>query len=178
MQSLFGLLTILCACASSAEAHPFHVSIAEANRNPKTGNLEIALKVFPGDLERAVRLKTKQPVDLDKTKNVDKLIVEYLNTVFRVKSVDGKRRKIKWVGKEVTLKDAWLYFEIPIPGGLEGAELEYRLFFELQEDQVNTINLVDGKRGNTLTFHKDRPKQVVKLAERKSEAAKREAPKP
>ena len=157
---------VLLACSSAifaqrADAHPSHVSIAEAEFNPKNQHLEVALRVHPVDLERALRIRTKKRIDLDKTKNVDALISAYLNEVFQVKRADGKKAKIQWVGKEISLKWGWLYFEVPMKEGLEKARFSNRIFFELLPDQTNTILLRQGKSKSTLQFTREQVWQSV-----------------
>ncbi len=150
-------LAVLTVCftamwCQTALAHPAHVSIAEAELNAETGRLEVALRVHPVDLERALQLRNKKRINLDKTNEVDALITAYLSDVFQVKRADGTAAKINWVGKEISLKWGWLYFEVPMKEGLEKARFSNRIFFELLEDQTNMILLKQGKSKTTLQF--------------------------
>ncbi len=145
-------VALLAMLAHQAAAHPSHVSIAEAEYNPQSKHLEVALRVHPSDLERALRIRTKKRVDLDKTKNIDALITAYLQDVFQIKASDGKEAQIKWVGKEISLKWGWLYFEVPVKEGLDKVKFSNQIFFELIPDQTNTILLKEGKRKSTLQF--------------------------
>ncbi|MEO1999085.1 MAG: DUF6702 family protein [Planctomycetaceae bacterium] len=156
-----------------AVAHPFHVSLAEAEWNAKTGRLEVALKVHATDLEKALRRRTKKPVDLDKSPDVDRLISAYLNHVFRVQSPKGQACTIKWVGKEVTLKSAWLYFELPLPQGIEGMRFSNQMFFELLSNQVNTINFKQGRKKLTLRFTRQSATHVAKFPPPQKDALRR-----
>ena len=143
-------------------AHPFHVSIAEAEWSSKTKSLEVALRVHPSDLEKALSRRAKKTIDLDKTPKIDVLIQDYLKEVFQARVEKAAPEKIKWVGKEVKVKHAWLYFEIPLESGLSNVQFTNRIFFELLEDQVNTINFRDRakKRRKSLTFNKKKPTQT------------------
>ena len=65
--------------AAVAAPHPFHVTIAEADYNEESGKLEVALRIYnPGDLEEALGRRAGERVDLERTENVDDLIVAYL----------------------------------------------------------------------------------------------------
>lgn len=150
-------LLVFAGLFGSAAAHPFHVSIAEAEFKPQTGMLEVSLRVHPSDLETALRKQTREPVVLETSPNVDEQILAYLRRAFVVKTAEGNAAEIRWIGKEVSVKHAWLYFEIPLKDGLPGAEFSQRLFFELLPDQVNTINFRQGQRQATLHFTRAEP---------------------
>ena len=77
---------------------------------------------------------------------------DYLARSFVVKEADGKQAKLIWVGHEVDLKDAWLYFEVPLKKGLENATFGAGFFFERLPDQANIINFRVGKLRKSLTF--------------------------
>ena len=123
---------------SIAHAHPNHASVAEMQFNEKSGKLEIAMRVWPVDLEKSLSKMHGKHVDIDKAENVDQLITDYLSKAFQVKDAAAKALSINWVGKEVNLKHAWLYFEIPIES-LQGLEFSNGICFEAERTQVNTI---------------------------------------
>ena len=134
---------------ASAPLHPYHVSLAEIEFNEQTGNYEVSLCVWPADLERAIGQMTDSPVNLDSTENIDQLIASYLEQKFRFRSDDDKVAPLRFVGKELDLKQGWLYFEIQtssdeatdeVPAATEWT-LDNRVFFELNEDQSNQCNL-------------------------------------
>jgi hypothetical protein len=136
-------------------SHPNHVSNAEVNWNPKSGNFEIALCVWPADLEKALALDQSKPIDLDKVENLDELLKSYVEKKFLIRPSQSQQSStpqtnqepskaataIRWVGHERDLKAAWLYFEIE--GDTQGAQwtVENRIFFELNEDQLNQLQL-------------------------------------
>lgn len=154
-------------CASIGKAenegalHPFHLSNAEVEWNDDAKSLEIALKVWPIDLEEALENETKRSLDLDKTEDIDELIVAYLQSHFVFRQEDGTAAGIEWLGKEVSVKSAWLYFEIPLEQSPEGMVVENTLFFEHLQDQVNLLQYRTGRRRMTLRFAIDKPKQQL-----------------
>lgn len=153
--------------AATGAAHPFHVTLAEAEYNVESGRLEVALRIYnPADLERVLGLIAGHRVDLEATPGVDRLIRDYLERQFVVESPDGRPAGLTWVGKEVDLKTAWLYFEVDLPDGPEGVAFRDRLLFEVEPDQVNTINFRSGDRRGTLRFTRDRDRQVLRWPDR------------
>lgn len=146
-------------------SHPYHVSKAEVAWNSKTGNFEVAMCVWPADLEKALTARADKPVDLDKVENLDELLKSYVESKFIVRKrpedqqrLEGKQGKsqpspasqIRWVGHEKNNKEAWLYFEVT--GNKLPAQwtITNRIFFELNDDQLNQIQL---KVGAKLSSH-------------------------
>jgi hypothetical protein len=63
---------------------------------------------------------------------------------------------IKWYGHEADPKQAWLYFELD--GNLAGKlTFENRIFFELNDDQLNHIQWSGGGKAETLVVSPDDP---------------------
>jgi hypothetical protein len=154
---------LLLVLAHRADAHAFHVTVAEAEVNHKTGRIEFALRVHPGDLELALGRIAKRRIRLEKEPQVDSLIRNYLQRSIELKSGKSKPREILWIGKDVSIKWAWLYFEIPLKKGLDKTTLTNTMFIEILKDQENTIVLRDGKRRQTLSFRKDKAIHKIHL---------------
>ncbi len=145
-----------------AGAHPHHATLAMAELNRDTGKLEVALKVDPDDLERAIRKATRtkiRPEDPEAEAHVE----AYLRERFVVRPPEGKSdrpRPLQWVGMEVSVAEAWLYFEIPVRG-IWRLRIRNTVFFDLEDGQVNTLNLRDGEDRLTLVTSPDRPQATV-----------------
>ena len=133
-----------------AASHPYHVSKAEVNWNTDSGNFEVALCVWPSDLEKALAAQAGKPVDLAKVEQLDELLTSYIKRKFRVRktAADGKPTDlaaIRWVGHEKNNKEAWLYFEVVGDKKQVDWTIENRVFFELNEDQLNQIQFTLGR---------------------------------
>ena len=155
------LLLVTLTAGVNLQAHPFHATYTEVDWNAKTKVLEVALRVQPEDLDRVLSLRTKRKIDIEKTKGVDKLIQMYLAEVFLVEPKLKQPVAIRWIGKEVSSKEAWLYFEIPRPQGIEGLKLLNRIFLEILPDQVNTVRVRQGRQRVTLRFDRNSRKPVL-----------------
>lgn len=137
--------------------HPFHVSVAEMEFNAETKCLEVALRVWPEDLEKALNRKSKQAIDLDKHPKIDQLIFAYVKEHIEIsKPQSQKPCKMTWIGKEIELKHAWLYFEVETEVEPVDFVFSNRLFFELQDDQVNLFNLSFKTKRASISFVKDK----------------------
>ena len=193
--------------------HPYHVSLAEVNWNAKSQKFEIALCLWPADLEKALARQTGRPIDLEKEANIDRLMEVYIGKHFTIHSANeqtkkpkkeqntpangrvgdkaanptititqnsvvapstpintatvttkgdspAKPPKMKWFGHEADAKQVWLYFEI---AGEPGAKwtAENRVFFELNDDQLNHIQWNGSGKTETLVCNADNSRIVL-----------------
>ncbi len=141
---------VLVGFAWGATAHEYHVSLAEVEHNPETGHLEVALKVLPEDLEEAVSGTRGTAVRLE-ADGADELLAAYLESRFRVRDPAGEAQPLTWVGKEVSHREAWLYFEVPVEPGVAWT-LENRMLFDVHPGQVNTVLFRAAGSLSTWTF--------------------------
>ena len=140
---LFALLAVGL-LATSARAHRFHVSIAEAEFNDSSQCLEVALNVSSQDMEEALRQYDEwaQPAknEADQVQRLSTYVAQHWSFV----SAEGQARQPRWLGSQIEGDHLWLYFEIVLPGGLDGARIDNQIFFELDPRQVNTVNFHEG----------------------------------
>jgi hypothetical protein len=160
---LTGLLTLLLG-ALAATAHPIHTSIAEADYNRTTKQLEVALRVFVDDFEAALTTHVGRKVSLEKTppKEFDAIARAYLAEKFTVRLAGGSLAAPHWVGREIkpAENELWFYFELPLPDGVEGVRLRHGAMGEQFPNQINSVRVRDADgRKTTLVFL---PKQTEK----------------
>lgn len=133
-------------------AHKFHASLTQIEVNSTAKTVEVAIRVFADDLEEALTRRSGHRVRLETASDFDELALAYVASTLKLVAPDGEPLTLRWIGKEVAVDVVWLYVEAPLAGRLDGGRLETSLFFDLFDDQVNTVNLKDGKRRATLTF--------------------------
>ena len=194
-------------------AHPYHVSLAEVNWNSKSQKFEVALCLWPADLEKALAQQTGRPIDLAKEPNVDRLIETYVAKRFKIHSTSraaaksrepstelpvpikdlesnkisgatkvsgdsqsthgvqliesatvaklqtkptSKSGKIEWYGHEADAKQVWLYFEVAADAEADW-KVENRVFFELNDDQLNHVQWTSAGKTETLVCNSENP---------------------
>ena len=133
-------------------AHKFYTSLARVEYNPGEKSVEVTLRVFADDLELALRRRAGRRVSLERTKDADRLVLEYLRDTFEIRNRDGETKALKWVGMELRAGVAWLYVEAEMPEGLDGARLRAHILFELFREQVNTVSVRYPGAGGDLVF--------------------------
>ena len=173
--AMLAVLVAWCVTASPLmaawPAHPYHLTRAEVAWNAQSGNFEVALCVWPVDLESALRQQEQRPVDLQREPKLDELTLSYIQSRFRLRPnppADGEEQteleppaKIRWVGMEPGLKHTWLYFEIQGDPEVTDWTLENRVFFELNADQLNHVQWSLGKRFETFVCQLNEPRHPV-----------------
>ncbi|MDT7541447.1 MAG: hypothetical protein QOE33_1351 [Acidobacteriota bacterium] len=151
-------------CVSSprrASAHKFHTSFTEADYNAETKSLEVTLRTFPDDLANVIRKREGQTVSLDDKKAFGERALAYLQDSFRLKNAKGEAVKLSWVGMDAGVDSAWLYFEAPLPEGIEGTRLSQQFLCDLYDDQLNLVNVKSGARKTELRFERGGDFQMI-----------------
>ena len=150
-------------CDNSFASHPFHVTRAEIEYNSTRKTFEVALCVWPEDLEKAVSKIEKKSIDIDaigETKR-DELFKKYVAQSFRfIPKQAGQTDKakkpvaadIRWVGSEIKVKQGWLYFEVDAKSDAANWSIENEMFFELNDDQMNHLQIRSGKEWASKTL--------------------------
>jgi hypothetical protein len=151
-------LPVVCALATPAargvSAHKFHTSFAEADYDAETRSLQITLRTFPDDLESAVRRRGGKRVSPDDKRAFGAQVFAYLQETFRLKTAKGEAAQLSWVGMDAGVDSAWLYFEAPMPEGVEGAQLSQQFLCDLYDDQINLVNVKSAGKKVELRFER------------------------
>jgi hypothetical protein len=146
------------------DGHPNHDAVAEVDWNPESKSLEVAMRVTPHELERALSDNEGRAVDLDEEKSLP-VLKAYIEANVRLLNAEGKPVKLSWVGAEIKVRSAWVYFEFPIgkPTPI-GCKISNTIFFERHEDQKNTValKLKSGEPRTFLRFSKKEPRVEIK----------------
>jgi hypothetical protein len=158
---LLALLPFAFCLLPSTKAHRYHTSLTRMDYNEKEKLVEISIQLFTHDLVPVLEQKAKKRVDLEKTPEVDKLILDYLNENFVLKNKNGEPLSLKWVGKELEVDAVWVYVESPSPESLSGANLQNTVLFESFPEQTNlVIARFDGKKADLLFKVGDKFKEI------------------
>jgi len=160
------LLVLTLFCTTRLQAHSLHQSTAEAEFNAVTKKLEVSLTVFLNDLELALQKQKEQHPSRDTA--FESQIQAYLAQKFVITDATGHIAPILWVGRELeadSLKSGdpalTLFFEIPLPQGLQGCTLRHAMFYELFDDQLQLVSLRDGTQKAQLLLSREDEAQIL-----------------
>lgn len=142
-------------------AHAVHTATGEVEYDEGTKRLEVSLTVFVSDLEMALVRQCEREMRIDRTPagEFDAQVLAYLARTFVVTDAAGKAGKIRWVGREMEKASeksgdpaVVLFFEVEMPGGVEGASLRCAVFGELFGDQVTLVEVRRRGRKEEMRF--------------------------
>lgn len=165
------LILILVLCCQAAFAmplgrHTFHTSLTRMDYNAKEKNIEISIQLFSHDLVSVLEKQNKTNIDLENTKDVDNLILKYLETNFVLKNKSGDVKKLNWVGKEVTVDTVYVYVETASDVDLSGFTMQNTIFFESFPQQTNLVLAKYGEKKADLFFKPgDKFKEITERKE-------------
>ena len=184
---LFALTPL--ASVVAAAAHPQHVTLAEAEWNAKAKTLEVSLAITPAQLEECVERHAGRSVDVDAD---EAAVAAWLKSAFVVLPAEAPAEKaaekaarekggaekkprtpapITFVGQELGVSKGFVYFEVSLPGGWEGAAVTDRVRLLTEPRQHNTLVLSVTRPGPggtpraeraTYTFDRDAPTKTLR----------------
>lgn len=132
--------------------HPFYVSVTEIVHHKNTGTIQVSVRIFFDDFEKALEKKYKTKVNILKPadrKEVDGLIATYIKDHLKI-SANGKLLNLTYQGYEIEEDAAWCYFETTELKVVKQLDVENSILFEQHSSQSNMIHaIVNGKRQST-----------------------------
>ena len=138
-------------------AHKFYMSITDINYNSTSKALEISIKFFTDDLEKALEEKNNSRIFLGTSKEIeltDSLLQSYLIEKFVVKQ-GGQIKNIEYVGQETEQEYTWAYLELKGYDSESKIWIENSVLIDLFQEQANRINFINNSYTKSVTLHKD-----------------------
>ena len=139
--------------------HKFYVSLTEVRFNSESDRIEVSIRIFPDDLDRALFLSegihTQLAPELKLTE-ADSLLKMYLLDHFTLE-VNGERIELEYLGKEPEADAIWCYLE----SEKIGEPSEYLVYNSILtytfEDQVNIVQVYQGNWNKGLMLSRNKP---------------------
>ena len=157
---LFTILFLL--LVTPAQTHDYHTSLTEVRYNPKSKTLEVAVKIFTDDLEKALTEKNKTKIILDKSDKSESYAAAYVKEKLLIRNAKGAVISLKYIGREAENDVSWIYLE---SGEITVADqkkltIQNNLLTEIFNDQMNILTLqIPGKKSSFL-FNSDAQKHL------------------
>jgi hypothetical protein len=146
--------------------HQFYVSLSEIRFNTESQRLEVSLRFFPDDMDRALKEHigvNASLVTVLEHKSADSLLEIYLHDLFRIE-LKGVSVPLSYLGKEAESDVMWCYLEsFPQEKPVE-ITVYNSILCEIFEDQVNIIQVYVDTWNRGLLLNRDEPqgKLVIK----------------
>ena len=108
---------------------------------------------------RAAEIDKNDDLIIDSKKssyNIDSLIFMYIKQKLVI-AINGNRKELSWVGKEIENDITWCYLEIINVGNFSKVSIENKLFLAIFDDQLNICHFYCSNKTETLMLHKETP---------------------
>ncbi len=141
--------------APMARRHAYHSSILELRLNPQKQQVELALKIFTDDLEKALSQGQPKTVSLREVRALP-LAELYLHQRLKLSLPAAPRRPrlpldVQFLGMQAEKDAYWLYAKVPLPHPTTELLLRQTLLLEVFPDQMNLVNAEgNGKKVSAL----------------------------
>lgn len=141
-----------------ALVHPFFVGVTEIQHNAKDQTLEISVKLFADDFEKALSKSNQVTVDLVNAKDpvkANKMVATYLQQHLLLK-VNGKPVQFDFVGYEKEREAVWSFVQVNNIATVSKLEITNSLLYDAYEQQINIMHVtVNGERKSTKLSYPD-----------------------
>ncbi|MEN8227942.1 MAG: DUF6702 family protein [Bacteroidota bacterium] len=156
--TLKSLIILLLAIALGSWAmHEFYVSLTEVRYNSRSGRVEVSIRVFPDDLDRALLEKhgihTQLASELE-APEADSLLKVYLLDHFSLE-INGQFLELEYLGKEPEADAIWCYLESETVSEPKSYRIHNSILTMSFEDQVNIVQVYQGEWNRGLMFNRD-----------------------
>jgi len=121
--------------------HPFYVSMTEISYNQQDKKLEMSVRIFTDDLEKALAKNCNCKADLSRNEtkeSMNAILSKYLEKNLRIYP-DGKLMKFEFIGYEREEESTWSFLEIDCDKSPENLKVDDRLLYDVQKQQSNLV---------------------------------------
>jgi hypothetical protein len=151
------MLLLLLLGLGSWSMHKFYVSLTEVRFNSESGRIEVSIRIFPDDLDRALfereGVHTQLATELE-LPEADSLLKLYLLEHFSLE-VNGEPIELEYLGKEPEADAIWCYLE----SDQVAEPVQYMVYNSILtqtfEDQVNIVQVYQEKWNKGLMLDRD-----------------------
>ncbi|QJX45807.1 hypothetical protein HMJ29_02195 [Hymenobacter taeanensis] len=163
-RQIFLLLPVVLLLSLAAWAHAYHASIMELRYNPQKLQLEIALKLFSDDFEKALSVGQAKGISLDKSpkEQVNTLVTQLVRRSLEFSTKPGEVLPLTLVGIQHEHDSHWVYFTAKLPRPVPEVTLRHKLMLDVFPDQMNVVNLEANGQKQTLLFREGQEQQQLK----------------
>jgi hypothetical protein len=162
---LFGLILLFTPTIQAVDPtacdHKFYFSNTLVEQNPRTGGLEITIKLFTDDFERAIQNDGHPEIRLtgEPTNETSAAIQAYLEKHFTL-NFQSKPTQLIYVGQEVEADLTICYFELAQLPEFNFIEVKNNIFMEIFPDQKNVVDISMKGQRQTLIFAGTKDREI------------------
>ena len=155
--------TLMFPLAGAAPAlHAYHSTITELRYNAAKKQLELSVKVFTDDFEKA--LSQGQPTHVNLTEAGPRPLVlasAYLRRTLQVSTTAGVPLQLQVLGMQAENDGYWFYCKVPLPSPVSGVKLRQAALLDAFSDQMNIVNIEANGQKQSALFRAGHEQEVL-----------------
>ena len=151
--------------ALSFAVHKHYISLTQIDYVEKERALQITMRFFIDDLEKAVETRYGGELKLateDEADNSNALIERYVEQKFKV-TVNEEQKTHDYLGKQYENDEVFLFLEIKAVEQIESLGVENGMLIEVFEEQQNFVKISIGEVRKTFILIKANYKEMLNL---------------
>ena len=143
--------------------HAYHSAITELRYNPAKKQLELSVKVFTDDFEKALSQGQPKPVSLTEAGPRPLVTADaYFQRTLQFSTTAGAKLPLQLLGMQAENDGYWFYCKVALPGPVAGVKLRQAVLLDAFPDQMNIVNIeANGKKQSAL-FRAGHEQEVLK----------------
>ena len=156
-------LLLLMPLTGARPLHAYHSTITELRYNAAKKQLELSVKVFTDDFEKA--LSQGQPTRVNLTDAGPRplaLATAYLQRTLQVSTPAGAPLPLQVLGMQAENDGYLLYCKVPLPGPVSSVKLRQAVLLDAFSDQMNIVNVEANGQKQSALFRAGHEQEVVK----------------
>ncbi len=163
-----GMLLLAIWLGGAGWLHKFYVSLTEIRYNEHSMRMEVSMRIFPDDLDRALQdrygVETHLASSLEPP-HADSLVGAYLRRHFSL-FLNGREVGFSYLGKEPESDAIWCYLESePLGANPSVLLIRNNILMEQFDDQVNIIQVYAGNWNRGMLFTKESPQGSLTIGD-------------
>ncbi len=159
----FGLA--ICLALILGFTHKYYISNTLIHYNTEAQSLEISIKIFTDDFERALQEQTGATINLggvEEHEEAHRIIGDYLKQHFSI-SISDNKLDLNYLGKEDEVDITRCYIEISNIPEFSEISISNSILFDQFEDQANIIDFDYGDFQKQIILNVDHKSEIIKL---------------
>ena len=137
--------------ARAVDAHAIHTTLTVLTPEAGERGLLVNIRAFADDFSASVARFAGRPVPRDSSATPGD-VTRYVGARVRALDANGNRVVLSPCGVRRERELYWLCFRIALPSGLRGARINNQMLTELHADQVNIVQLENGRTRRSYLF--------------------------
>ena len=158
----FATLLLLPLVGAGPAFHAYHSTITELRYNAAKKQLELSVKVFTDDFEKALSQGQAKPVSLTEAGPRPLVAADaYFQRTLQISTPAGVRLPLQLLGMQAENDGYWFYCKVPLPGPVAGVKLRQAVLLDAFPDQMNIVNVEAGGKKLSALFRAGHEQEVL-----------------